>query len=366
MTPMLTRIEQDLAQCTDPIRSAELQAERASYLARMGEFAEAKEILAALRTTYSDGRSARVSVWIMLAEGLILYFEGFDPRARDRILRANAISDAVGLTEMLLLTAAWLAHIDFNRTDFVSMFAILRRSVKLPLSDLNSANLRFGLVLADSLMYCGNIAQARLWYEKTRQWSVQLGDEATLAAMIYNKAAIGLCRLRIEAVNGDVDSSLVKFVAMEIASAYNFQIGAGHKALPHIIDACRVRVLLLQHRFAEALPMLSALLDQELLRFGLRPDQILLQIEYCQCLLRVGNRSRATEVFERIPMDDFVKMSCDDRFIFLSTYKALTEELGLSSIAMACGEKIMKCKEELEMEMKVLRAGLNEVLCLNA
>jgi len=362
MIPLLTRIEQQLAQCADPDRRAELLAERASYLARTGHFAEANEILATLRRSYGDGRNARVSVWIMFVEGLVLYFADYDPVARDRILRANLISCAVQFDEMKSLTEVWLAHIDFNKSDFESALLYLERWQRSKVGAECPSGLRFSLLFADALMHCGEIKQSKLWYEKTRLQAVRLGDEATLAAMIYNKAAMGLGRLRIDSARGAVDPELIRFVSMEIASARNFHFGAGHKALPQIIEACVARVLLLQDRCVEALPLFSRLLEDESMRLGFVSDRTLLRTEYAQCLVRVGESRLAQELLDGLRVVEYTKMTLDDQFVFLHSYCALLKSLNLSPLVSEYEMRALECQAKMDAEMAIFRRGLLEIL----
>lgn len=362
MTPMLTRIDQELAQSADPDRRAELLAERASYLARLGEFAEANKILAMLRKTYGDGRNARVSVWIMFVEGLVLFFESINPAARDRILRANLISSSAQLLDLSTLTAAWLAFVDFNRADFPSMLQKIHQWDKCSSDFGAAASLRFHLTIADSFMYCGETQQAKNWYERTRLLAVKVGDEATLAAMIYNKAAQGLGRLRVNFANGVIDTELVKFVSLEIASAHNFHKAAGHFALLQLIDACKARILLLQGKFEEAATQFSQLLAGEELQFGFRSDRVLLQIEYGLCLAHVGGESEAVSILNNFSMSEYRQMTCDDRLVFLVTYASLVDRAGVESRIPAIVGETLRCKMDLADEIASLRDGLVSAL----
>lgn len=358
MIPLLTRIDNALAQCTDPAKRAELQAEQAVYLARIGDFDRANQVLSALRQDYGNGRSARISIWIMLIEGLIAFFDDTNPAARDRILRAHMISNAAHFHDLTNLTAAWLAHIEFNRCDFESMFRFLSICHDRSPASADSSNLRVCLLLADACMHCGQIKDARIWYERSRQQAIDLGDEASLAAAIYNKAALGLSQLRLAAVAGELDSDLIHFVSMEIASAHNFHHGAGHRSLTHLVDACRARMLLLRKNYGEALGIFQILLKDGAPLLGFKSDRLLLQIEYGLCLIGVGLRDDASALFATIDPECRIEMTMDDQLIFIASYIALAKALQPSADEQINVTQLHECASLHRLEIEMLRRGL--------
>jgi tetratricopeptide (TPR) repeat protein len=358
MIPLLTRIENALAQCPDPALRAELEAERAIYFARIGEFDAAGRILTELRTIYGGGRSARISIWIMLIEGLILFFKDTDSGARDRIFRAYTIGHACALADLSKLAAAWLAHIEFNRSEFESMIRFLRICSETTLESNNSTGLRASLVLADAHMHAGQIQDAKIWYERARHLAINLGDEASLAAVIYNKAALGLSRIRLSVIDGEVDRALIQFVAMEVASAHNFHHGARHRSLTRLIDACRARILLMQGSYAEALEIFRSLLSDGSLPLGFRSDRLLLQVEYGTCLAMVGFRDDAVTLLEDMDVKQCDEMSIDDQFIFVSSYISLARHLEIGVDRRVNEVYLNRCRELYTKDLVILREGL--------
>jgi hypothetical protein len=139
----------------DPEARAMLLAELACYYARIGEFEDAETMRRDLRAEFSDGHSAPVSILIMVLESLLLYFRELSPLARDRMLRANLLSKAFREKRLVLLTSAWLAHIDFNQGRFDSMATAIQSTLETIESDDGTANCRVFLVLGDAFSFCG-------------------------------------------------------------------------------------------------------------------------------------------------------------------------------------------------------------------
>lgn len=361
MIPLLTRIDNALAQCADPALRAELQAEQAVYLARIGDFNEANQILSMLRQKYGNGHNVRISIWIMLVEGLILFFDDTNPTARDRVLRAYLVSEAAHLQDLVELTAAWLAHIEFNRYEFESMVRFLRVCRNPLRGSSDSSSLRVHLLLADAHMHCGQIKDARIWYERSRHQAIELGDQASLAAIIYNKAALGLSQLRLAAVAGEIDSELVQFVSMEIDSAHNFHHGAGHRSLTRLVDACRARMLLLQKKYGAALDIFRVLLEQGQPSLGFKSDRLLLQIECGLCLVALGRRDEGLALCVTIDVDRRIEMTIDDQLIFVSSYIALTQHLHLNVSEQINNAHLDQCADMHRREIEVLRHGLRSL-----
>ena len=98
-------------------QSACLRAERAGQLARLGQFEQARQEVAALHAGFDRTRRPSVSAWLCLAEGCIAYFSSLSNTARDKMQRAHAISAAAHLPRIQALSAAWLAHMDFAQLD---------------------------------------------------------------------------------------------------------------------------------------------------------------------------------------------------------------------------------------------------------
>ncbi|MBC7735314.1 MAG: hypothetical protein H7306_26060, partial [Bacteriovorax sp.] len=91
---MELRLEAEIAGAATAIDADCKRAELAGYHARLGRFDEAKSTIAALHHRYDSRPNVAISSWVNLVEGLIGHFSDMDPAARDKVLRAHALSTA--------------------------------------------------------------------------------------------------------------------------------------------------------------------------------------------------------------------------------------------------------------------------------
>ena len=110
---LLLRLEAGIVNAKSVVEADCLRAERAAYLARLGRFEEVRAELDALRARYDCRPNVKISVWLNLVEGLTIHSREMGQAARDKVLRAHALSGAAGLLQMRALSAGWLAHMDF-------------------------------------------------------------------------------------------------------------------------------------------------------------------------------------------------------------------------------------------------------------
>ena len=75
MKPLLTRIEEELAVCVDPLRRAELLGEKGCYLARVGDIDMSIETVRALRSDFGTASTPASLVWAMIVEGTDSVFQ---------------------------------------------------------------------------------------------------------------------------------------------------------------------------------------------------------------------------------------------------------------------------------------------------
>ncbi len=238
-----------------------LTAELACYWARVGEFDEAERLRKELRSTFGDGRDVRVSILIMCIEGLLLYFRDLSPGALDRLARASLLSVAAGHKSLIALTSSWLAHIHFNSNRYVEM----SDAIGVCLNSLEKSNLpavcRVAMLLGDAHLYSGNAAVAQLWYDRARNAALELGDQAFVGALTYNRSALRVFVARVASAAATQSEDHSRLLAGEVQSAINYQAVAQLRSLDHLLAASRVGVLILQRNFSLARPVIEALLS---------------------------------------------------------------------------------------------------------
>ena len=331
--PLIQRLQAGIRAAADEESRAELAAQIACYQARVGEFEDAERIRSELRTVYGDGRSPSVSIRIMCAEGLLLFYKGLDPGARDRIFRANLLSVALSLPKLVALTGAWLAHIDFNAGRFESMAKSLATSLAALHADDGSAECRIALVLGDAFAYVGNEVVSKRWYERARLSANRLGDHAAVGALTYNRAALHLIRARIDGLNGEIDGSRVALICAEIRSAVNYQAVAQLSSLDHLLRSASASALVLEERYSEASLAILKLIASSDVPTG-SAELALLYSDNALCLAKLANEKMATEMADAAMAIDFEGFDFDDRALIFDGLAKYQKTVGNSGLAL--------------------------------
>lgn len=317
MATLLSRIDADIASAPNAAIRAEHTARKAAYLARIGEFTGASSCLESIRLTYGRGTDPRVSITVMIAEGVLGFFQSLTSNYRDRLMRANALSSAGGYKDLERLSAAWLAHADFSGGAYAKMEGHIQRCFSSPDGPRDEATMRAFITLADANLYVGRYSAASALYNRGRQLAVAFGDEATISAVIYNRAALKIARDRIASALGLEDSEAAEFQTVEVASAASFHHGAGHRSLGQLIDVLKARELKSRGQFEEAALILQRLVDEDV-RTSYVNDIQVVQAELADCLLHSGQMAAAIELMEGIAFDDTSSLDPDDRLILVS------------------------------------------------
>lgn len=314
MSQLLANLERQLAVAVDPESRGELLARIAAYLSRVGRFDEAKAIIEELRRKFADGHSGRVTVWLMLAEGLNYHFAELNPKALDRISRSLLLGTAMSYRSFVALASAWKAHIQFQAGAFESMVEALNLSaINSSDADLD-ATTRRAIVLCNSYMICGERASAQKWFELARRCAVENGDQASLEALIYNRAAFLTTWLRAENCIEPVDADALRSVRMEIASAMNFQNLIGIEALTVHIHLWGARQLLLSGDYKAAIEKLSEI-REELPPTDASFSKAYIDLEICYCQVQQDQVDLALERFQTLPVLDLGKLDADEQLV---------------------------------------------------
>lgn len=266
MSPLERRLLAALDAATSTEHRAPLLAELAGYWARAGEAERAEKARLELRREFGDYRSPRVSVLIMVLEALQAYYGDLSPYARDRMLRASLLSKGFRDPELIALTSAWMAHIEFNHARFDSMVSELNRAFQATeeaRSDHGFAPCRIALTLGDANLMAGLPVVAQSWYEAARRQANEMGDHAAIGAMTYNRAALRVARARFDevaGVNSGIDRSLLR---VDVDSAINYQTAAQLRSLEHLLTTARASLWVLQEQFEDAANVVPELLNSD-------------------------------------------------------------------------------------------------------
>lgn len=314
MKPLLARIDEELATCADPYRRAELLGERGCYLVRVGEFEGARRALTLMRESPVSVTNGRVAVGVMLLEGLLHFFENLDIRCRDRIMRAYAIAHAAGESDLARLSAAWMAHIDFNLDRYADVAKMLRYSLRPPVVESDADCIRARLVLANLLMLAGRPSEASTLYDLARRGAVAIGDDSTIAATFYNRINMLLNLVRVEGVLGIDAEASQRFLEIEIRSVILYHKASGQTSLNQVLELLDAMVLFRSGDFGRAAERYRALLSTGA-RLNVDADNLVPALELVICLLSMGNVDEANSVLQGLSGYHVGRRSFDDALI---------------------------------------------------
>ncbi|MDP1898890.1 MAG: hypothetical protein Q8K96_00345 [Rubrivivax sp.] len=353
-SPLVTRLLSGIEGCYDKEERYSLLAELACYRARIGEFEEAEDLRIELRREFGDGRSIRVSILIMCAESLLHYFRELSEEARDRMARANLLSNAARDDRLIALTSSWLAHIDFNLNRFEAMEGDVRACFQSIHADDGTAECRVSIVLGDAFLFVGNTVVSQAWYERARRAATRIGDQAAVGAITYNRAALRVAASRLACVTAPVDEDMVRLVHLEVQSAINYQAVAQLKSLEHLLQTAKIGVLILQEKFAEAETECSELLSGTNVPKG-SSQWLLLQADLSLALAQIGRLDEAKRRFRPIGETEVLSRSADDRALIFSSIARAAQLCGEVGLAERCAALSVEAVREHEERIKEVR-----------
>ena len=231
-----------------------LRLKHAVYKARLGYLDDAREIIRSARSVLSQMNTAQIVAYINFAEGVCEYFENGAAKAIDKLNRSRALATGCPPNDDLpLLVAAWLAAVhrilgqwDNLSRDLADIFVAGR-----VVSDEVAA--RACLVVADTCEDVGAVTKANNWYKSARESALRLGDDSSLGAILYNRAAIKVFNVRIQEVKGlnlDIDEC---HLIVQAASAENYAQYVKDASLGWAFDLLFGQLAIVQGQYAEAI-----------------------------------------------------------------------------------------------------------------
>jgi hypothetical protein len=217
----------------------EAMARSATDLAILGRGQDASLILEELRASFVSGQYPRVSIRILALDGIIHYYRDRSIESFDRMRRANVLARSAGYMDLTAETAVWMAHFAFNFEKYTFLSQSLSEALRGFHEMDETHRSRICLVIADSNQFLGNIEQAVKWYGCARIFARSAGSRAMIAAVEYNRIAMGLSRIRVERFLPMLRKSTPIFNwKLEIASIRNLHEGLEVTSLPELLLLC--------------------------------------------------------------------------------------------------------------------------------
>lgn len=347
MSQYLNRIDAAMAATQDPFLLGELKSRKAAYLARVGSFGAAKGLIAEIRSEFQDGRSGRVTCLLMIAEGAVLHYEHFNEVAQDRIARALLIAQAMRDPEIIALAAAWKAYVDFELSRFESMRVALKASLEAAGETDHTTLTRCALLRVLGAEFLGRRDAAKTWFRVAHSHAIADGDQASIDALIFNKAAFGLARQRLEWTRGSVDSSLLGALKSELLSARNLCMMVGITSFTGHIDLSMARLEVLRENFEIANDIYLSLGSA----VEFKPQQAsasALQIEAAFCQLSLGRSEVARATFAQVDVRQLDHLDPDERVVIFEMWKKLLQSFGSSAAILDAESRATEAGVEYE------------------
>lgn len=332
--PLVQRLLASIAAEPDRTRQAEFTAHLACYEARIGDFDASEQKRLQLRRDFGSGHFPRISILLMCLESLQLYFRELSPNARDRMHRANLVAGLMNEADLVALTFAWLAHIDFNLGSYKSMAEELSKCLQDLSSDDGTAECRAALVLGDAFLFVGDEAEARIWHDRARVLASKTGDQAAFGAITYNRAAMRVAVARIESLKNPIDSTRLSMLDAEVRSAVSYQGSARLTSLDHLLGAASAGIRVLRGQFELAEPAIDSVLGSGEVPTG-TGEEYVLHADRARCLASRGVTDRASLDVAFVLAGSLDQLAPDDRAVVEDSLAHYFAAIGQADEALA-------------------------------
>ena len=353
-SPLVIRLLAQIDETINEEARAQFFGELACYWARTGDFERAERVKQDLRQTHGDGHNIRVSILIMIAEALMLYYRELNSNARDRMARASLLSKAARVPKLLALTSAWMAHIDFNQNRFESMASEIFECLGSLDTDDGSADCRVSLVLGDAFLFIGKTHSSQAWYERARRAAIKTGDQAAVGAMVYNRAALRVATSRFRRAQDPAVELDLSMLRMDVESAINYQHVARISSLDHLLTTAKIGSLLLQGLYFDAETLIVELLMSADVRQG-SAQHVLLNADLALVLSKTGKKTSALQVISQIENFAISSLDADDRVLILSSLREAAAECEQTELGQNYVATLSSAISEHELQLESVR-----------
>lgn len=358
---LLQRLDQAIAGASDQIQATSWRAQRAVLLARHGQMAEAREALTALHQLAFQHPHPALGAWLHFAEGLMSYFSDFGSAAGDKIRRAQAMAQAVGLRELEALCSAWQAHLAYVQHDVERLMRHAQDCLRLSDAQQHGARSRLAVALGLAYHFAGRAETAQTWYAAARRHAAAEGDDATQSALIYNMAEMRCAHQRRESLAHPARP--VPELLLGADSVKHYDAAVGGSAMSELTPVLRAQILVVQGDYAQAQALYEAHLPQAM-ALGLARLGSSLLADLAWCRVNLGQREQALRQAQEAEFELDPACDVDDR---AATHSRLAQvHAALGDAATAQRHAALASQEWAEFERQQAQwaaaldaAGLN-------
>lgn len=296
-----------------------------------------------------------------------MYFQNISKDSIKKIHLASELSKSLRISDLIAITNSWLAHLYYNFDEYEKLADSISTVLNLTDSPQCDWIARISLTIGDTFQLSGSWKEADNWYRISQRHSIIDGDRLTLGAIIFNRLAVGLSKVRAEyALNKKVTVDWRRWTT-EASSAEYFHLGLSMSALPELLSFCNARALFLDSRFMEAEDCYRKILESgHSERCGVNDAFVWSEIAMCK-ILRGENISKTNEVPDLSP-EDCNGLAIDDQMIFRANLKEIWDRRNFESATPALSELVSasssayfaSCKN-LSNQISILRPRLNSL-----
>jgi hypothetical protein len=277
-----------------------------------------------------------VSILLMCLDAFVYYYEDTNPKAIDRVARANLLSKAFGLTDLVGFTSAWAAHFALGVFRPAELVRFLRLAVD-SIQPLNTeAMCRVTMTLGDVATYFGRFEVARLWYARAHAHAVDLGDHAYIAALSFNRPATAAFAARLHLELGQELSIDAHALRAGLRTSSNYERMAGVSALHGLQSVASSALAMYVEDFAEAKHQISASLA-DLKGESLSDNRLPLLADLALAHASTGEHQEATSVLDEALQSQWTGVEADEHLIacgsMLRAYARLNREAPATLLA---------------------------------
>jgi hypothetical protein len=356
MSEIVERLRSKIDSSPNEIEAACNRAELGCYLARIGKIHDALVIVTDLRNSGGIVASPSVAAQVFLLEGLIRFFGNSQQSPRERIARALALSQAIDDQNMISRASAWKSHLDFLDGDFRNMRDSIDLSLARATGDTIESVARCCITIGCGHTLTGRDDLARRFFGVARDIAVSIGDEASIGAIIFNRAVHRISRERYRLRDNAFEILKDDLIDLEYSSSENFDIFTKNSALSSVSAIWRARLLILRGRSTEALRILN---QECCVATGNIKEATSLDIDRAWCYYVSSELELSRSHLSRISSEDIIGMDADERALYFS----LMAQLDVAAHASRKSDAVwMQRKRDAELEYEDTIARLSNEL----
>lgn len=328
----LTHLDEDIAAASDKVTRRCLMAERAAYLARLGEIAEARRELGGVQCENSKEPNIRVSIISNIADGLCHYYENMSPEANDRYQRARAIAVASKQFDLQARVESLLALLEYGAHRFEELFASLEVAAERALYSDKQTLCRICMLAGQALHLANRFDLALDWYQQARYYANECLDDASVSAILHNMASIWAVNCRNSQLGGIATKDDPHMARVGAASTSNYDKIVGSSVLSVLTPLMKAQLRSLEGEYTEALAIYDEYLPSLNLK-ALGGWQAWLLADMAWCNIKLGDSNLARLRFAQCSAGINASYHLDDRgaiFSRLSEGMVILNEIELA------------------------------------